>query len=869
MRSLWSKVNTLRGRLMALVFLALLPFLGVILVLTVNQRRAGVAQATDNALGLARLATLDQERQIEQVHELLTVISQLPEAQPGSGEGCQQVLSNLASAYNSVANIGVIDMNGDLVCSALSVSGPVNLADREYFQRTLDTRAFSAGEYQIGRVTGIASINFGLPLYGPKGAIQGVVFGALDLESMNALAAQAALPEGSSLILVDNTGTVLVHFPQSKGWIGRSIGDSQLFQVIKNARPQTTAQLADPDGTARLYGITQLEGGSARAAYVAVGIPTSSALALANQTLTRGLLSLALATLAGLVLAYLGGEAFVLKRVRRLLDRTHALAEGDLTSRVGAPYGQDELGELAGAFDQMASALEARGRERDQSVSALQESEGRFRALVEESLAGVYIIQGGKFQYVNSVLAATFGYEPEELIGQLGPEDLTDPSDQQRVADNIQRRISGEEQSIHYEFQGLTKSGGRIDVEVLGSVIEMDGVRSVIGTLIDVTDRRRSQAQIERQVRRLNALRAIDMAITASLDPRVTFNVLLDQAVSQLEVDAAAILYYDPHARRLNHVAGRGFITDALQHTSLRIGEGFAGQAAQDRKLLSVKDLNASDGEFGRSPHLKEEAFVSYFAMPLISKGSVQGVLEIFNRSALDPAQEWLDFMEALAGQAAIAIDNAQMFDALHKSNQDLMEAYDTTLEGWSRALELRDRETEGHTRRVTEVTLRLAQMVGIDGAELIHLRRGALLHDIGKMGIPDEILRKPGPLSEEEWSIMRKHPVYAYDLLSPIEYLRPALGIPYCHHEKWDGTGYPRHLEGEAIPISARIFAVVDVWDALRSDRPYRPAWEEERVRAYLAEQKSKHFDPGILDAFLDLEIDVRETFQPPNSSH
>lgn len=866
MSRLWVRVNTLRGRLMFVVLLALIPFLGLILVLTVNQRRVGVAQATDNALSLARLSALTQERQIEQVHELLRVISQLPEVNPEPGEGCREVLANLANAYAAVANLGVIDVNGDLVCSALPPAGPVNLVDREYFQRTLASRAFSPGEYQIGRVTGIASINFGFPVSRPNGALQGVVFAALDLQAMNAMASQASLPQDTNLIVVDTTGTVLVNFPEADGWIGRSIAGTELFKVIRNAGEETTAQVTGPDGVERLYGVTLLSGGDSKAAYVAVGIPTASALAQADDTLSRGLMALALATLAGLALAYLGSEAFVLKRVRRLVDTTKALAEGNLSSRVGAPYPQDELGELTAAFDQMAGSVESHVKERDHTLARLEESEDRFRTLVEESLAGVYIIQDGKFSYVNPVLAGIFGYAPHELIGQLGPLDLTDPSDRERVTENIQRRVSGELTSIHYAFHGLTKSGGNVDVEVLGSVIELSGVRSVIGTLMDVSDRRRSEAEIERQFRRLKALRAIDMAITASLDPRVTFNVLLDQAVTQLEIDAAAILYYDPHTRTLNYAASRGFQTDALQHTTLRMGEGFAGRAAQDRQVVRVQDLTKSEGEFSRSPRLQEEGFVSYFAAPLISKGSVQGVLELFNRAALDPSQEWLDFMEALAGQAAIAIDNAQMFDALHRSNQDLIEAYDTTLEGWSKALELRDRETQGHALRVTEVTLRLAQMVGIDRTELVHVRRGALLHDIGKMGIPDEILRKPGPLTDDEWSVMRKHPVYAYELLSPIEFLRPALAIPYCHHEKWDGTGYPRQLKGPSIPISARVFAVVDVWDALRSDRPYRPAWEEERVRSYLRDQKAKHFDPQVVDLFLDLEEDIRGSFQPPN---
>jgi len=178
--------------------------------------------------------------------------------------------------------------------------------------------------------------------------------------------------------------------------------------------------------------------------------------------------------------------------------------------------------------------------------------------------------------------------------------------------------------------------------------------------------------------------------------------------------------------------------------------------------------------------------------------------------------------------------------------------AYDTTLVGWSHAMDLRDKETEGHTQRVTEKSVRLAREIGFTEDELVHVRRGALLHDIGKIGIPDSILLKPGPLTDEEWIQMRKHPQYAYDLLWPIVYLRPALDIPYYHHEKWDGTGYPNGLKGEQIPLSARLFAVIDVWDALRSDRPYRPALPEVEVLEYITQQGGKHFDPQVVECFL-----------------
>jgi len=187
----------------------------------------------------------------------------------------------------------------------------------------------------------------------------------------------------------------------------------------------------------------------------------------------------------------------------------------------------------------------------------------------------------------------------------------------------------------------------------------------------------------------------------------------------------------------------------------------------------------------------------------------------------------------------------------LENAHTELKAAYDATIEGWSRAMDLRDRETEGHSQRVMRLTLQIAKAVGMDPDELIHIRRGALLHDMGKLGVPDAILHKPDKLNDEEWELMRQHPHLAYEMLYPIVYLRPALDIPYCHHEKWDGTGYPRGLKGEQIPLAARVFAIVDVWDALTSDRPYRLAWTRKDTLTYMREQTGKHFDPKVAEIF------------------
>lgn len=367
-------------------------------------------------------------------------------------------------------------------------------------------------------------------------------------------------------------------------------------------------------------------------------------------------------------------------------------------------------------------------------------------------------------------------------------------------------------------------------------------------------DNARLLEQTQDHLERLSALHDIDLVINSSLDLRVTLNILLDQVVEKLKVDAAAVLLLNPKTQLLNYSAGRGFRTRTIESYQLRLGEGMSGQTTMEKHLVQALNLFENDENMAYLPILQEEGFVSFYSVPLIAKGQVKGVLDIFNRSLLSPDQEWIHFLETLAGQAAIAIDNTTLLEDLQRSNIELTLAYDTTLEGWTRALDLRDQETEGHTQRVVEMTVRMAQLMGISEDELIHVRRGALLHDIGKMGIPDCILLKPGPLTEEEWVIMRKHPVFAYNLLKPITHLRSSLDIPYCHHEWWNGKGYPRQLKGTEIPLAARIFTVVDVWDALTSDRPYRKAWTAKKTLEYIEGQKGVKFDPQIVELFMKL---------------
>jgi putative nucleotidyltransferase with HDIG domain/PAS domain S-box-containing protein len=381
-------------------------------------------------------------------------------------------------------------------------------------------------------------------------------------------------------------------------------------------------------------------------------------------------------------------------------------------------------------------------------------------------------------------------------------------------------------------------------------------LRQVVVTFSDISNIKHAEESIRRNLEHLTALVEIDRAINFSFDLNLSLTTLLTHVIVQLGIDAADVLLFDPASRTLEYVAGRGFYTKTIDHARQPLGEGYAGRAAQERSIVHIPDLAKEHDNFLRGILLAGENFVSYHGVPLIAKGQVMGVLEVFNRTLLVRDEEWLDFLKALASQAAIAIDNVTLFDNLKRSNTELFQAYDATIEGWSRALELRDNETEGHSQRVAVLTVRLARLFGLSEAALVQVRWGALLHDIGKMGIPDGILLKQDTLTEAEWAVMKKHTVFAYEMLSPISYLRSALDIPYAHHEKWDGTGYPLGLKGEQIPLVARIFAVVDVWDALRSDRIYRLSWSVKKVRKHLRSLAGTHFDPHVVKVCLDSDV-------------
>jgi PAS domain S-box-containing protein/putative nucleotidyltransferase with HDIG domain len=557
------------------------------------------------------------------------------------------------------------------------------------------------------------------------------------------------------------------------------------------------------------------------------------------------------------------GIITVLEKRAALVSSSPTVVEGD-------------LGAMKGYNEALVKKLERKFHQLGKTHDALSQSEERYRGIAETAGEGIWTLDQQELTtYVNPKMAQMLGYSLEEMLGKpttsfmdLGFAHTARAAFEGRAGDVAEK----------VDIKLRPKDGSELWAIVAASPI-VDKDKKYIGALAmvtDITERKKVEQELSETVQKLAAsekhnrslyqsaerrlsqtiaLRSIDKAIASSLDLKFTLGVILEQAMSELQVDAAYISLYDPNIHFLEFYVGKGFRTSKFSDTPVRMGAGIAGEALLERKRFDVANVSELTGSPSHAAFIAED-FVDYHVVPLIAKGLPLGVMGIFKRTLFDAGPEWLDYFETLAGQAALAIDSISLFEGLQTANDQLVLGYDATIEGWSRAMDLRDKETEGHTQRVTDLAILLARQLGTSDEDLVHLRRGALLHDIGKMGVPDNILHKPGKLSEDEWVVMKKHPQQAYDMLAPISYLKEALKIPYYHHEKWDGSGYPNGLKDINIPLSARIFSVVDVYDALTSDRPYRKAWPREQALDYIKEQAGVHFDPQITDAFLKSKV-------------
>lgn len=506
--------------------------------------------------------------------------------------------------------------------------------------------------------------------------------------------------------------------------------------------------------------------------------------------------------------------------VRKAFQSGYAEIEGRLLAKAGAPVLHQFQGVPLRDAGGRVIGLTGTGRditEDRRQQAALAESEQRYRSLVEHSPDGIVVYSDSRLVYLNAAAVRLFGAEtPAQLLGR-SVFDVVHPDWRGEARECARLSQHHGQASRLAEFKYLRLDGSAVDVEAVSTPILFEGRPAGQVLIRDITERRRA----EEQVRATNDMRQL------IIDNIPQFIFWKDQNSVFLGCN-----------ENFAQAAGLESSEEIIGKTDFDLpwkAEEAEGYRAVDAAVMradapQIHFLETQRRADGRDKWLETNKIPLHDA-----QGRVMGILGTFQ-----------DVTERRQSEEQIRALNAELF-----------QAYDATIEGWSRALDYRDHETEGHSRRVTELTLRLARALGVGEKDLVHVRRGALLHDIGKMAVPDSVLLKPGPLDEAEWEVMRRHPAYAHEMLAPVAFLRPALDIPRCHHEKWDGSGYPDCLRGEQIPLAARLFAVVDVWDALRSDRPYRKAWDRDRVLDHVRGLSGTHFDPQVVRAFLALMVE------------
>lgn len=536
----------IRARLVVLVLLAIIPALGLILYTAWEQRKHAELDAQETTLKLARQALNEHRRLINNGRQVLSQLAQHPEVKRPRPKSCSDFLASKLEEYAEYSNLGVIRLDGNLICSALSFEGFVNLSDREYFLLTVRKESFSVGEYQIGRVTGKATLNFGYPILDDAGQLMSVVFAALDLAWLNSLIKDSPLPEGSVLNLIDAKGTLLAHYPEPQKWIGKSMSEQPLIRRLLSVQGEETSHETGLDGVSRIYAFTTVRVASETRAYLGVGIPTKVAFADARQAFRRNLIFLGIVSLLALTAAWFGGDLFVLRRVNALVEVTKRLGSGDLSARTGLPYGTSELSQLARTFDEMASSLE------------------------------------------------------------------TQQTELKQARDETQRNLD-----------------------------------------------------------RIRALHEIDLAITSTLDLKSVLGVLLEQIDLVLPHVATTVRLSNPENAFLEPVACRNLDDKEWKAEAWRQGRGLANVVFETTSAIIIRDVQ-TDPRVRDTEFYRKHKLVSYLGVPLVAKEKTLGVLGFYTKEEHEFTGDEIESLQTLAGQAAIAIHNSQLYEQTRKQAEEL-----------------------------------------------------------------------------------------------------------------------------------------------------------------------------------------------------
>ena len=711
--------SSLRFRLVFLVLLAIVPALGLILYTAAEQRRSAAGDVLNNALRLARLAAGDQEQLVEGTRQLLIALAQLPQIHQRDSRECSALFANLLKQYPLYANLGAIELDGALFCSARPYSSPINLADRTYFRRAVESRGFAVGRYQIGRATGKATINFGYPVLDGSGIPRAVIFAAVDLTWLNRLASTAQLPEGSVFTITDHNGAILARYPDADNWIGKSLLEVPIIRVILSRKGEGTARASGIDGVPRLYAFIPLRSASGiEAMYLSIGIPQKVAFADADWILKRNLLGLGMVAALALIAAWFGADLFILRRVNTLVNATNRLSAGDLSVRSGAPYVAGELGQLARSFDQMAGSMERLVTE---------------RKLIEHRLASLYGINVAITSTLDLHAVLTILMEKIELFipytavlvwlrnsesGQLERAacwnlDEKDwksrklksiPSLVQIAIDTkmpvVAANVQTDPRTLDPEFyrrNGLISYLGvplPVEDKVLGVLVfltreehqfsedEIQFLSTVANQAAIAIHKSQLYEEVRQRTRALSALYTIASVANETLNLSSVLQAVIKQITGIFHFDASRIFLLDSQTGELH-------LRDSFEarpgvfgiREAVRVGVGINGRVAENGEPLIFEDvqLNPLYREISQTKATQTGEFSFFAVFPIKAGRKILGTIVCIGANPRRLTTDEIQLISSMADRMGVVIENATLFERiknqaweLERANNDL-----------------------------------------------------------------------------------------------------------------------------------------------------------------------------------------------------
>lgn len=840
-----------------MIFLGLCIVILVILLMTwtgsdtYNSTKRHVRQ---DVTGLVQVVSTQYDRVIESTNQLLVSLSQIPVIRWQDAEACNTILANIAQQFPQYANLGLVRADGQVVCSTIPAQNNRNLAQLPWFQDAIRAKQFYVSDYQVRRTSGQAVVVLSQPILDDSDRVEALLTAEINLDWLNNLAFDTNLPADSSLTLIDRNSVILTHHPDPAPWVGKNYPNPQIAASVFQ-QGAGEIEITAPDSVQRLYAFTALNTPNGQQdVFVIVDIPLQPAIEQINLVIIRNLLIFTVLTILIFLIGWLIINNVYLNPLDRVIGTARQLAAGNLSVRTGLKYRLPwEMVLLARTFDDMAVALQEQQFQKEKALRALQSSEERLRRLTENARDIIFRVEyrpGRHFSYVNPACYPMTGYTIEEHYQDSHLVDkLVHPDDYHIYREAIANPDRFQDPVV---TRWIRKDGEIIWVEqrIVPFLDENGEIIALEGIVRDITENKKTEEMLRRHLNELEILNSLAMAGAEATSQENLIQRFTDIIGNAIYPKNFGVILVD-HDRQTTRLHPSYRMDEDKKIVEFPLKGSIAGRVVSTGQPSLVSDVHTDPDYF-----LMDTKMQSELCVPIRIQGEIIGVVnaESDQVNYFDETDEKL--MEALASELATAMEKVNLYEQTQAANLELSRAYDETIEGWARALDLRDHETEGHSRRVTEITLKLANAFGITGMDLVHVRRGALLHDIGKVGVPDNILLKPGTLTPEEWQVMYRHPEYARQLLHPISFLRPAIDIPYCHHERWDGSGYPRKMQGEDIPLSARLFSIVDVWDALLADRPYRKGWLPADATKYILNHSHTAFDPRVVEAFFDLGL-------------